>query len=287
MEKGDMTAVELAERFNVSARTIYRDIDIISEAGIPIYANRGKGGGFQLLNNFTLDKSILTERERTGILMGLRGLDALSLPDAKAALQKLVALFGEKRSKWINIDFSRLGGEKEQIKFKLLKDAILNYRVISFCYSPTEGKPIKRTVEPIQLLFKGKSWYLLAFCRMRQDYDIFKITRMKNLTESEERFSWEIPEKSYEKADCFGFERMVTLKLKIDSRMADRVYDEFDDEAITVNGDGSFTATIDFPEEEWIYGFIMTFGSAAEVLEPADVRAGVACRLNEMLARYR
>lgn len=287
MERKNITANELAERFEVSTRTIYRDIDTLSEAGIPVYANRGTGGGIRLMDDFVLNKSLLSEAEQNDILASLQGLSAIQVPDVEPVLTKLGAVFGKNRTNWLDVDFSHWGGGiQEREKFLLLKDAILHQKVIAFDYYSTMGEKTCRTAEPLKLLFKGQDWYLYAFCRIRQDARVFKIKRMKNLEVMEESFDRPIPETTYTEAENSYPQNMVKLKLKLDASVAYRVFDEFEDGNTVQNEDGSFLVTIDFPIGGWLFGFLLSFGSAAEVLEPPEIRQEIKEQIQNLLKRY-
>lgn len=287
MERKNITAKELAERFEVSTRTIYRDIDTLSEAGIPIYANRGTGGGIRLMDDFVLNKSLLSEAEQNDILASLQGLNAIQVPDVEPVLTKLAAVFGKNRTNWLDVDFSHWGGGiQEREKFLLLKDAILHQKVIAFDYYSTMGEKTCRTAEPLKLLFKGQDWYLYAFCRIRQDARVFKIKRMKNLEVMEESFDRPIPETTYTEAENSYPQNTVKLKLKLDASMAYRVFDEFEDGNTVQNDDGSFLVTIDFPLGGWLFGFLLSFGSEAEVLEPPEIRQAIKEQIQNLLKRY-
>ncbi len=285
LNKKTITARELSEHFEVSMRTIYRDIDTLSGAGIPIYTSKGKGGGISLLDNFVLKKSMLSEQEQDEILMSLQSLNAVKLPDIEPVLNKLSIIFNKQGKNWIDVDFSHWGSDNRE-KFNLLKTAILSANVVSFDYFSSAGEKTARVVEPLKLVFKGQSWYLYGFCRAKDDFRIFKITRIKSLMDSTEVFKRNIPNVIWDNSEQACRNRMVTIILKIDARMAYRLYDEFDQEYIIKNADGSFTATATFPEDEWIYGYILSYGNYAEVLEPKHIREIVKKKLEEGLKKY-
>lgn len=135
LENGTVTAPELAERFEVSVRTIYRDVEALSQAGIPIYTIQGKGGGISLSDRFVLNKSMLTDKEQDEILFALQSLAAAQYPDSNAIFEKLSSLFRKNNINWIEVDFSSWGsGQKQKELFVLLKQAILEQKVISFTY---------------------------------------------------------------------------------------------------------------------------------------------------------
>jgi predicted DNA-binding transcriptional regulator YafY len=286
LNKKTVTAKELSERFEVSQRTIYRDIDTLSAAGIPIYTNKGKGGGISLLDDFVLNKSMLSDQDQNEILMSLQSLNAVKFPDIEPVLNKLSLFFKKQSMNWIDVDFSHWGSEdSEREKFDLLKAAILNSKVLTFDYFSSYGKKTERNIEPVKLIFKGQSWYIYGYCKTKSDFRIFKITRIKNLKLLEESFKRDIP------IGVLGnFEnnniKIVELVLKIDEQMAYRVYDEFDEALISKNADGSFIVTVSFPEDEWVYGYVLSYGNYAEVLEPKHIREIIKEKLQEGLNKY-
>ena len=155
LEHEKSTASELAEKFEVSVRTIYRDIDALSSAGIPIYATQGKGGGIYLLDNFVLDRSVFSDNEKEQILTALKGISAADGNNLDELLTKLRALFEIKESSWIEVDFTSWYKKKpKQDIFRLLKDAIFSKNVVKFKYFNRNREMSERKVQPIQLVFK-------------------------------------------------------------------------------------------------------------------------------------
>lgn len=265
LEKGTVKAKDLADHFGVSVRTIYRDIDILSTANIPIYTNKGKGGGISLLDNFVLDKSLISEEEQNQILFALQSLEKLNVNEENMLLDKMSMLFNKDRRNWIEIDFSNWRNDNAQNdRFNKIKEAIINKKVIEFTYFNTLGEENTRQVEPLQICFKDKSWYVKAYCRLKQDYRIFKISRIKDIKVLDENFERELP---VEKVEKHKF-KVISLKLEISKEMSYRVYDEFEKENISKNENGNFIVNIDYPENEWVYGYILSFGEYAKVLSP-------------------
>lgn len=287
LDKKTITARELSEHFEVSVRTIYRDIDTLSIAGIPIYTNKGKGGGISLIEDFVLNKSVLSEKEQNEILMSLQSLNAMKFIDVGPVLKRLSTIFNKESTNWIDVDFSQWGSDdSEKEKFNIIKTAIISTKMVSFDYFSSYGEKTLRTVEPLKLVFKGQGWYLYGFCRLKGEFRIFKITRIKNLGLLNETFKREIPIDIWGEGNKSYKNKMVTLILKIDKRMAYRLYDEFDQENIKKNSDGSFTAIITFPEGDWIYGYVMSYGEYAEVIEPKDIREIIKGKFEEGLKKY-
>lgn len=194
LDKGKSTAPELAEKFEVSIRTIYRDLDAISAAGIPIYAMQGKGGGISLLQDYILDKSLLSDQEKEKILMALQGIIATEDTKADELLSKLGGIFQTKIQDWIEVDFSDwIKNTPNQDVFNTIKGAIFTKNTIKFSYFGSNGSFSKRTAEPIKLVFKSKDWYLYGFCLLKNDFRFFKLTRIKDLEVLAETFTRDVP----------------------------------------------------------------------------------------------
>ena len=287
LDKKTITARELSERFEVSVRTIYRDIDTLSGAGIPIYTNKGKGGGISLIEDFVLNKSVLSEKEQNEILMSLQSLNAMKFIDVEPVLKRLSTIFNKESTNWIDVDFTQWGSEdSEKEKFNIIKTAILSTKMVSFDYFSSYGEKTLRTVEPLKLVFKGQGWYIYGFCRLKGEFRIFKITRIRNINSLNETFKRDIPIDIWDDGDKSYKNKMVTLILKIDKRMTYRICDEFDQENIVKNSDGSFNVITTFPEGDWIYGYVMSYGEYAEVIEPKEIRDTIKRKFEEGLKKY-
>ncbi|MCO7125364.1 YafY family transcriptional regulator [Sporolactobacillus shoreicorticis] len=286
LDKKKVTAKELASEFEVSVRTIHRDLELLSASGIPIYTDRGKGGGIRLLENFVLNKSLLSEQEQNEVLMSLQSLSALNVPNTDRVLNKLSAFFNKQSANWIAIDFSQWGSsDDEQRKFTELKAAILKHQLVTFDYFSSYSEKTQRKAEPLKIIFKGQNWYLYGYCQLKQDFRLFKITRMKNLNTLGQIFEREVPNDIWSKFKSDQVPK-VTLKIEFDEAVAYRIYDEFDPTCIRKHEDGNFTVTVTFPESEWVYGYILSYGRHAEVLEPKHIRKFIKTRFKEGLNRY-
>lgn len=286
LNKKTVTAKELAVRFEVSQRTIYRDVDALCEAGIPIYTSKGKNGGISLLDNFVLNKSVLSKKEQNEILTALQGLSAVNYPEVDNVLSKLSAVFGNKTSDWIEVDFSDWSNLKQETLI-IIKEAVINKKPIHFEYYSTYGEKTQRTVEPLQLWFKSRSWYLKAFCREKQAERLFKLNRIKNISILDEHFDRQFKKDAVPLFNNGYKKSIVNITMKIHSSQAYRVYDEFDETQISVNDDGSFMVDVSYPEDEWVYGSILSYGWYAEVIEPQRIREIIKERLEKTLDFYR
>lgn len=284
LEKGKVTANELADKFEVSVRTIYRDIDSISSAGIPIYALQGKGGGIEIAEDFVLSKSLLSENEKQQIMSALQGLDNTTKQSENELLTKLSALFKMKNTSWIEVDFNNWQNNKLYEKtFDDIKSAILSKNIISFTYFISNEEETSRSVKPVRLLFKSQDWYLYALCLLRNDFRYFKLSRIKNLDIHTEEFDDSFEDILLKKE--MSHENTVNIKVKFNRKVAFRVYDELNGE-ITEDNDGNLYTEIQIPNNHNLYNYIFSFGDGAEVLEPKEIRRQIKEMINKMAEKY-
>lgn len=286
LEKGQMTAPELADYFEVSIRTIYRDIDILSSAGIPIYATQGKGGGIAIQDSYVLKKSLLSEQEQKQILMALQGIRVLEDEQINMLLSKLSGVFQRQQGTWLEIDFStwtKSGAGKHN--FQLLQSAIWKSRIVSFSYYSGKGEQTKRIIEPHKLVFKTSDWYLYGYCTLRKDFRFFKLTRIRNLKLQDAEFMRETPEHIFEKSDEFEM-KTVQVTLLFDAGMSHEVYEKFDEE-VSEQEDSSLLVTTILPDNELLYSYILSCGDRVEVLSPPYVRDNVRKRVRKMMEIYK
>ena len=274
LEKGRMTAGELAERLEVSQRTVLRDVDALSAAGVPVYTTQGSGGGVALLDGYVLDRAVFSEEEQRQLLLALQSLPA---QEGERALTKLSALFRRGREDWLQVNLSRWGaGEADSQKFQLLKQAVLERQVLAFDYASSYGSTRPRRVLPARLVFKGQGWYLQAFDLEREDYRTFRLTRILSPEFAGEVFHRRLdpPEADYS-GDIPPLFR-VEARLRFAPHLAYRVYDEFDQSCVAPQADGSLVVEAVFPEDQWLYGYLLSFGAGVEVLSPDALRRRLA-----------
>lgn len=272
MNKKVTTAKYLSEHFEVSPRTIYRDIEILCQAGIPIYTTKGKGGGIGIMDHFVLNKSVLSEQDQNDILSALQGLKATNINESDQVLSKLNSLFGNKNTDWIEVDFSYWNSTAEdKLQFRQLKEAILNNRIIEFNYFNSYGQESQRRIEPRKLIFKGQGWYLLGYCLAKKDMRYFKISRIKALQVLPDIFVPTPYEIHTDENTTIANRSTNNLVMKVDSEMAFRVFDEFPMSAITRNADGSFIVAGPL-QTGWLIGYLMSFEDHIQILEPIELR---------------
>lgn len=284
LDKHRITARELADRFEVSTRTIYRDVEDLSAAGIPIYMSKGKNGGISLLPDYILNKTLLTEEEKVNILSALQSLNAIDESSVDDTLSKLSAFLGDKNQGFYEIDFDDWGSLiKDQ--FEKSKQAIISKRLLSFDYLSSLNKRSKRTVEPYKLWFKEKNWYLKAYCLKKKELRFFRFSRMRNVSIEDVKFTHRNIDLSiYPDNKCIS--RAIKILMRVEKEAAYRVLDEFSERDIVGNQDGSFIVTMNFPEDEWVYSYILSFGAFATVIEPLTIKNVIRQKLEDSIKNY-
>lgn len=280
LNKKYITAKELAKKLEVSTRTIYRDIDVLSSSGIPIYTSKGSGGGLHLVEDFVFNKTLLSSKEQKDILAALNNFNII--PEDNKLLEKMSNLFQKDNYNWIDIDFSPWGVYNKEL-FDDLKRSILGRNLISFDYFNSYGNESSRVVQPLQIWFKNRAWYLKAICR-EKDFRIFKCNRIKNLKILDEIFPpVSLPENKYIDDKNSS---LTAVKLLISKKIVHRVYDEFQEENITVFDEENFLVNFSYPEDNWLYGYILSFGSNAKVIEPPHIKEIIIKELKKNLENY-
>ena len=279
LDKGGATALELAKKFEVSTRTIYRDVEVLSGSGIPIYTEQGRKGGIYLLPGYTLNKALLSEQERREVLTAIQSMSATGYHSGEETLKKLSAFFHINMGDWIEIDFSRWGKSTgDNTKFEILKIAVIQHREITIIYENTSGKRTKRTVQPLKLSYKSKEWYLKAFCLERQDFRLFKLNRIMQLELSEQTF---VP-MPYPQQEDNPQQTDLSIVLLFSKEMAYRVYDEFDETQINHKQNGDMIVSAKMPVNDWLVGYLLSFGTQVEVMEPVYLREILAAQVEEL-----
>lgn len=288
LNKNMIIAKELAERFQVSTRTIYRDIEVLSSSGVPVYMSKGKGGGISLLEEYSINKAILSDADKQSLIVALKTLQSLEYPEVTSIIDKISFMFNKgELEKWVEIDFSRWGSNfNEDDKFTYIKNAILNNKLIKFLYVNSIASESTRIIEPMKLVYKGQAWYLYGYCRLKEDFRLFRISRIKDLELLNESFirrgREEIEINNAQKQNI----KLIKLRLLFNKEALYRILDEFDSKDVVDKGNDTYEVSVELPESEWIYGYILSFGTNVEVIEPIYIRESIAKRLEKMIKIY-
>ncbi len=284
----NITAKQLAQDLGVSTRTIYRDINTLSIAGIPITSQKGYGGGLSLLEGFALDKSYFTQEEQSNIIQALQILKSSNYPDADRTLNKVAGLFSHTlQSDWLEIDFSYWGSpEKERRNMTALERAVINKYVIKFTYYNSELTITEQIVEPLKLLFKSHSWYLIAFSRRREEIRTYKLSRIRNLQITDQLFDRSLPA-DFSLTPAYQEEYNIPLfKLRFSEKIAYKVYDEFQEEYIKKLEDGTLEVSFRYQLSDWTFLYLLSFGEYVEIIEPVEARMLLKEKAQKILALY-
>lgn len=296
LNKERIGAQELADMFEVSPRTIYRDIDAINMAGIPIRSTSGVGGGFEIMPNYKIEKSVFSTADLSAILMGLTSLSDMvrgdELINALAKVKSFIpadrAKDIELRANQIRIDLSAwMGNRNIQLYLEIIKTALQESRLLSFEYVAHHGNKTTRTVEPYQLVLKNSHWYFQGYCYKRNDFRLFRLSRISNLQIEKETF---MP-RDFQKTSL-DFEEIfetvpIRIKLRIHKSVMDRVLDYCSYEHFSPADDEYYIVDFPFIENDYNYDILLSFGSKCECLEPLHIRTEMKRKIHDLAARYK
>ena len=237
------------------------------------------------MQDFVLNKSLLSEQEKEQILTALQGISVTKNNQSDELLIKLSGLFQSKVTNWIEVDFSEwYRNTPKSDVFNEIKTAIFNRNTIRFSYFAREGNYLGRTVEPVKLIFKNKDWYLYGFCLLRNDFRFFKLTRIKDLEISSDTFLRDVG--NIPKIEtAIKNKNMIQATLKFSPKAAFRVYDEFTDK-VSEDCQGNLYVNIDLPDHETLFSYLLSFGEHVEILEPDHLRSSMKEKLALMLEKY-
>lgn len=287
LQEEKVTAPELAEKFEVSRRTINRDIEDLCKAGIPISTLQGVGGGISIMDGYRMDRTILTSRDMQMIMAGLRSLDSVSGSHYYSQLmEKIKAGSSEyvSGSESILIDLSSWYKDSLSPKIDLIQNAIEERRVIGFHYYAPNGDSI-REIEPYFLIFKWSSWYVWGWCKRREDYRMFKLTRMDKIVLTEEKAADRevpMPDLSTEKLFPGG----IKVKAVFDPSMKWHLIEEFGPDSFRVQSDGTLLFEQEYTDKENLIIWMLTCKDKVTVLEPEDVRDELFHIAQNMVEKY-
>jgi len=294
LRKDRVQAKELAERFDVSVRTILRDVEAINLAGIPVVTYQGAGGGIGLAEGYRLDKSVLTGNDMAAIITALKGFDAaLAGNGHEVLMEKLkntlpaqqLAILDTKLRQFV-IDLSPWHDDTlEKERLAVIRQAIEAACTLELSYLDSNGKRTDRNVEPYSLILKGNIWYLLAWCTLRGSFRYFRVSRIRNLKGTGERYQpRELPQQPTPDESEWS-KKLIPLELKFSPMMESIVADWFGGDMQTCD-DGWILVKTAYPEENWLYGFLLSFGAELEVVSPPHIRCILAEAAQKIVQKY-
>ena len=287
LQKDKITTQELANKFEVSRRTILRDIDALSVAGIPIISEKGQGGGISIMEDYKVDRTVLSSEDMKAILTGLQGLDSVSGTNRYLQLMEKISIDGSAAinvDNHIIIDLSNWDKSAVSDKIELIKTAMEQNFKITFNYFSQNGEG-QRMIEPYHLVFQWSGWYVWGYCAQREDYRMFKLTRMTELTLTDEKISdRSVPEYPCDKQwDNTGG---IEVTVKFDDSVKWRIIDEFGTDSLKYNEKGDIIVTITRSNIPALYQYLLSFGDSAEIIAPMEYRQNFANVLINMQKKY-
>lgn len=295
LDKKRVGAQELAEKFEVSQRTIYRDIEAINQAGIPVRTFPGVGGGFEIMPDYKIDQKFFSTTELSNILMGLSGIsDVMHSKEIVYALEKVKSLVPEEkiddvvvRMNQIYIDLNPwMGNRNIRLHLQTIKDALQESKLLTFQYIGRKGDSIARTVEPYQLVLKGNHWYVYAFCHMREAFRLFKLSRMAELQMSEEVFQPKEYDKPQLNMEEMNWPKYTEITLRIHKSIMEQILDYCPFEQFTPEGEEHYIVEFPFIANEYYYNQLLGFGDKCECLAPVSVREEIKRRIQKIVDLY-
>ncbi len=296
LNRKKVSASELAKKFEVSVRTIQRDIDSLCLAGIPIYATHGASGGYGIIDTYRLDKQIINNEDFYFIITALKSLcTAYNNKKITKTLEKIESIISRDNNRTYDNDelmidftaFQESKGMKEN--FSAIDNSIKNRKLITFDYTTGGHQQTNRTVEPMTIVFKWHSWYLLAYCKLRSDFRIFSIPRIRNIEISNRSFKRRSvnPVKFFKPDKNDPKDNMIRVKLLFDSQILVAMESYFPQGTITKYNDNYFLMEAILPRREhpW-FGLIMTFGEKIKILEPEEIKHKLLSKASEIIKLY-
>ena len=295
LDKERISAQELADMFEVSPRTIYRDIDAINIAGIPVRSTPGMGGGFEIMQKYKVDRNVFSTADLSAILMGLSSLSNMIRGDELVnALAKVKSFIPADRAKDIElrahqiyIDLSPwMGNRNTQPYLQIIKTALQESRLLSFEYADRYGNKTARTAEPYQLVLKSSHWYWQGYCHKRNDFRLFRLSRTSNLQIQKESFvPRDCPKPQLDFADIMAT-MQIEIKIRIHESVMDRVLDYCTYEHFSPDGNEHYLVSFPFIENDYYYNILFSFGDKCECLEPLPIRSEMRQRIWAMAVLY-
>lgn len=292
-----VSAKELADRFEVSTKTIYRDMETLGQSGIPIVAYQGTSGGFEIMEQYTIGRQFLTLNEINTMVSVVKGINTVVddgifstlLEKVKGLLNKADTNLADQSRTGIIFDFNPWGqSPSARDKVNRLRQAIDETRKVRIKYMNMNGTESERVIEPSSLILKGYVWYLHAYCTLRQEWRVFRLSRVMELQmlmeQAEQRDKPSLDRYEWDTEWSKEIKREIVLTFQREVRH--RVADSFDPESVTVLEDGNIRLKADFTEDEWLYGMILSYGQHVKVEEPVSVAEEVVRRAQQIIERY-
>lgn len=284
-----VSASALADKYQVSQRTIYRDIDAICAAGIPVVSYQGVNGGYGIIDTYKMDKSLLGSYDAGSLITVLHSLsDVFDDEQVMDTARKLQTIQKDDHAPSLSLDVGGWHAYKESLR--LLREAITTRHVVRFAYINGKNERSNRTVEPASLKFKSNAWYLYGYCKDRKDYREFKLSRMADLlilpVQFQRKHEVSLQHSSYGQYESSN---PIDVVLHFSVHSLARALDHFYDGEKRFHEDDSLTITLKLgtpAEMQWLLPILLSFGEGVKVAEPHDLRREIKNSLEKTLKLY-
>lgn len=288
LQKDVVSATQLSKMLNVTKRTILRDMETLSLSKVPIYSINGVNGGYGIMDEYKIDKHLLSNSDIENILTALNGLEQILFSkEVEATIYKIQAMVNASSLKnTIHLSFYDWSGRPEILNIcRICQEAILQYKLVTFDYTDINGVMTNRVVEPYQLHFSEMSWYLKAFCLKRNEYRTFKLSRTEKLSISKDSF---VPRDylAYQKSENAYNSQLIQVKVLISPSIKDHFIERYGKMSITAHNSDFLLATIYLPQDSIGYQFLASFGSKLEIIEPKSYVESYRKFLYELIEKY-
>ncbi|MCX8574879.1 MULTISPECIES: helix-turn-helix transcriptional regulator [unclassified Gilliamella] len=297
LQREKISGKELAEKLNVSLRTIYRDIQVIEGAGIPIITYQGSAGGISILKNYKISKGLFTKED---VIVLLKGLNLLSSPVLKESenlrtLEKIKSFLSEQELDEVTNNLNQLIVDlspwfsKQNIdnKISIIRLALKEQLLLSFDYLSIRNKQATRLIEPYKLIFKEKEWYLQAFCLTKNDFRVFKLSKMSNIRKTNTKFIRQTTPKAFSLFQTEMKKKIFKIKLLIDESLLERILNFCDEKDIKKLNEQQYLVNFDFIDDDYSYGILLSLGHQCICLEPEHIRHELVERAEKIIKSYK
>ena len=287
LQNDRVTSPYLAEKFEVNRRTIGRDIDALCQAGIPVVTHQGVGGGISIAEGFRLDKSVLTTDELSGIIAALKGIGSVS---EQSQIERTLDKLGANTNAVVSlrepvvIDLASYHKGNLTQKIEQIKTAIRETKLIDFDYYYVKGKSHRR-IEPYFVIFQWSSWYVFGFCLERQDWRLFKLMRLWDLTVGNKHYTpREIPDHKRDFTAQFTDDIKLTAIFDYSERY--KLIEAYGLHCYTETSEG-LHLEIGFTQRDYMISWLLSFGDKVKVLEPKDIAKDIKSIAQNILSCYK
>ena len=297
LQREKISGKELAEKLNVSLRTIYRDIQVIEGAGIPIITYQGSAGGISILKNYKISKGLFTKED---VIVLLKGLNLLSSPVFKESenlrtLEKIKSFLSEQELDEVTNNLNQLiidlspWFSKQNIdnKISIIRLALKEQMLLSFDYLSVRNKQASRLIEPYKLIFKEKEWYLQAFCLTKNDFRVFKLSKMSNIRKTNTKFIKQTTPDVFSLFQTDMKKKIFKIKLLIDESLLERILDFCDEKDIKKLNEQQYLVDFNFIDDDYSYGILLSLGHKCICLEPEHIRQKLVERAEKLVKSYK